>query len=101
MKRILAFFENKVEAVKKERQVKRIYRTLDIAKDNAADKIDAIELKKSELMESLPKASDLDSIVRELSEYIGEQEEQQEIIKRADKVKAYLDEDVEVVEDKK
>lgn len=98
MKRILAFFENKVESIKEDRQINRCYRSLDIARDNALDAIDAIELKKSKLMEKLPEATDFDYILQQLSEYIGEQEEQQAVVERIEKVKAYLDEDIKVEE---
>lgn len=98
MKRILAFFENKVESIKKDRQIKRCYRALDIVKDNALDKIDALELEKSKLMEKFPEITDYDYILQQLADLIGQQEEQQAIIERAEKVKAYLDEDIKVDE---
>lgn len=98
MKRILAFFENKVESIKKDRQIKRCYRSLDIARDNALDAIDAIELNKSKLMEKLPEATNYDCILQQLGDYIGQQEETQAIIERIEKIKAYLDEDIKVDE---
>ena len=49
-------------------------------------------------MEKLPEATDYDCILQQLGDYIGEQEEQQAIIERVEKVKAYLDEDIKVEE---
>ena len=98
MKRIVAAFEKKVESCKAERKMKRVMRSIDIAKDNALDAIEAIECQKSELVEGLPEITDFDSFVGRLSALMDEQEAQKAVVERLEAIKAYLDEEIKVTE---
>lgn len=98
MERIKAAFEKKVEAVKAERKMKRVMRSIDIAKDNAIDELDKLSIKKAELVETLPNVEDYDSFVQSLSSLMDAEEEQKATLARLDDIKAYLEEDIEVAE---
>lgn len=101
MKRIVAAFEKKVEAVKAERKMKRIMRCVEIAKDNSLDEIDKLAIKKGELVETLPDVEDYDDFIQELSNLMDAEDEQKAILTRLDEIMAYLDEEIEVVKEKK
>ena len=96
MKRILAIFNGKLDSLKKERKIKRIMRSIEIAADNAEDAKETIENKMEDLADSLPETEDLNSFVQKVSDLIGEKEEQELIIARLKKIKAYLEEDIKV-----
>lgn len=100
MKRIIAAFTGKVEKMKMERKLARVNRAIDSARDNAQDVIDRIEEEKAKLIERLADASEVNPIIEQLSDKIGQAEEQQEIIKRLDKVMEYINEEVDVEEEK-
>lgn len=99
MKRILAIFNGKLDSLKKERKIKRIMRSIEIATDNAEDAKEAIENQMEDLADSLPETEDLNSFVQTVSDLIGEKEEQELIIARLKKIKAYLEEDIKVKAD--
>ena len=99
MKRILAIFNDKLDSLKKERKIKRIMRSIEIAADNAEDAKETIENKMEDLVDTLPETEDMDSFVQKVSDLIGEKEEQELIIARLKKIKAYLEEDIKVKAD--
>lgn len=96
MKRIIATFNNKLDGLKKERKIKRVMRSIEIAADNAEDAKEAIENKMEDLIDTLPETENIDSFVQKVSDLIGEKEEQELIIARLNKIKAYLEEDIKV-----
>lgn len=96
MERIKAAFEKKVEAVKAERKMKRVMRSVEICKDNALDELDKLSINKAELVETLPNVEDYDSFVQSLSSLMDAEDEQNATLKRLDEIKAYLLEDIEV-----
>ena len=99
MKRIIAALTGKVEKLKMERKLNRVKRSIDAARDNAQDEIDRLEERKASLVERISSDTEANSVINQLSDLIGQQEEQQAIIERLDEVEAYLNEEVEV-EDK-
>lgn len=99
MKRIIAALTNKVEKLKLDRKVNRVNRSIETAKDNAHDAIDRLNEEAGELLSQLATCSEVNGIITKLSDKIGAIEEQEEILKRLDKVKAFIDEDVSVEED--
>ena len=96
MKRIIAALTNKVEKLKLDRKVNRVNRSIETAKDNAHDAIDRLNEEASELLSQLATCSEVNGIITKLSDKIGAIEEQEEILKRFDKVKAFIDEEVEI-----
>lgn len=96
MKRIIAALTNKVEKLKLERKVNRVDRSIETAKDNAHDAIDRLKEETSELLSQLATCSEVNGIITRLSDKIGAIEEQEEILKRLDKVKSFIDEEVEI-----
>lgn len=100
MKRIIAALTDKVEKLKLERKVNRVYRAIETAKDNAQDTIDKLNEEASDLLSSLVTSSEVNGIITRISDKLGAIEEQEEIIKRLDKVKEFIEEDVEVEEEK-
>lgn len=100
MKRIKAAFEKKVEAIKAERNMKRVMRSIEICRDNALDELDKLSIKKAELVESLPSVENHDNFLRNLSSLMDAEEEQKATLTRLDAIKAYLEEDIEVVDAK-
>ena len=99
MKRIIAALTNKVEKLKLDRKVNRVERSIETAKDNAHDAIDRLNEEASELLSQLATCSEVNGIITKLSDKIGAIEEQEEILKRLDKVKAFINEEVDVEED--
>lgn len=98
MQRIIAALQGLVEKSKKDRKVNRVKRAVEAARDNAQDEIERLEESKIKVVEELAGETEVNIIIGELSDIIGKQEEQQAIIDRLNKVQAYLNEDVEVVE---
>lgn len=96
MKRIFAIFNDKLDSFKKERKIKRIMRSIEIATDNAEDAKEAIENKMEDLADKLPESEDLNSFIQEVSDLIEAKEEQELVIARLKKIKAYLEEDIEI-----
>ena len=96
MKRIIAALTNKVEKLKLDRKVNRVNRSIETAKDNAHDAIDRLNEEAGELLSQLATRSEVNGIITKLSDKIGAIEEQEEILKRLDKVKAFIDEEVEI-----
>lgn len=99
MKRIIAALTDKVEKLKLDRKVNRIYRSIETAKDNAEDTIDKLNEEASDLLSELATSSEVNGIISKISDKLGAIEEQEEIIKRLDKVKEFIEEDVEIKED--
>lgn len=95
MKRIVAALKGKVESIKMDRKVNRVNRAIESATDNARDAIDRIEEEKVKLMEKLIDSTEVNGIINGLSVKIEEQEEQEAIIERLEKIKAYINEDIE------
>ena len=100
MKRIIAALTDKVEKLKLDRKVNRVYRSIETAKDNAEDTIDKLNEEASDLLADLATSSEVNGIIIKISDKLGAIEEQEEIIKRLDKVKEFIEEDVEVEEEK-
>ena len=96
MKRIVAAFKGKLEELKTERNIKRISRSIETAKDNALDKIEELEAKKGDLVESVAEYTDFNSFIQRLSDLIEEQETQKALIGRLDAINTYLNEDIKV-----
>lgn len=101
MKRIIAALSGKIEKMKMERKVNRVNRAIESATDNARDAIERIEEEKTSLLVALSTATDVNCIVQELGDKIGEQEEQQQTIERLEKIREYINEDVRVEEPEK
>ena len=99
MKRIIAALTDKVEQLKLDRKVNRVYRSIETAKDNAEDTIDKLNEEASDLLSGLATSSEVNGIISKISDKLGAIEEQEEIIKRLDKVKEFIEEDVEIKED--
>jgi hypothetical protein len=99
MKRIVAALKNKVESLKLDRKISRVYRSIDTAKDNAEDTIDKLKEEMCDLLGELEKTSEVNGIITKISDKIGNIEEQKEIIKRLNKVKEFIEEDVEIEKD--
>lgn len=100
MKRIIAALTNKIEKLKLDRKVNRVNRAIETAKDNARDTIDRLNEEASKLLSDLAESSEVNRIITKISDKLGIIEEQEEIIKRLDKVKEFIEEDVEVEEEK-
>ena len=100
MKRIIAALTDKVEKLKLDRKVNRVYRSIETAKDNAEDTIDKLNEEASDLLVDLATSSEVNGIITKISDKLGAIEEQKEIIKRLDKVKEFIEEDVEIEEEK-
>ena len=100
MKRIIAALTEKVEKSKLDRKVNRVYRAIETAKDNAKDDIDRLNEEASNLLSDLANCSEVNGIITKISDKLGAIEEQEEIIKRLDKVKEFIEEYVEVEEEK-
>jgi uncharacterized phage infection (PIP) family protein YhgE len=98
MRRIIAALTDKVEKLKLDRKVNRVYRSIETAKDNAQDTIDKLNEEASDLLSNLVTSTEVNGIIAKISDKLGDIEEQQEVIKRLDKVKAFIDEDVEIEE---
>lgn len=94
MKRIIAALKGKLEAVQLERKQKRFERGIDTAVDNAYDALDRIEEEKARIASTIATANDIPSVINRLSQKFDEQEEQEAIIERLKKIKAYMNEDV-------
>jgi hypothetical protein len=99
MKRIIAALKGKVENMKIERKVTRVERAIDTAIDNAQDNIDRIEEEKMRITRLMADRSEVTDLISKLSDHIGDQEEQEAIIDRLKKVKAYINEEIEVEDD--
>jgi len=100
MKRIIAALTNKIEKIKLDRKVNRVNRAIETAKDNARDNIDRLNEEASKLLSDLAESSEVNGIITKISDKLGVIEEQEEILKRLDKVKEFIEEDVEVEEEK-
>lgn len=98
MKRIIAALTNKVEKLKLDRKVNRVYRAIETAKDNAEDTIDKLNEEASNLLSELAENSEVNYIITRISDKLGAIEEQKEILNRLDKIKEFIEEDVEVEE---
>ncbi len=96
MKRIIAALTKKVEAIKVERKERRVLRAIEIAKDNAQDKIEEADSKMAQIVEGLPEREDTTSFVSDLAELLDEIELQKATIERLDHLKDYLEEEIKV-----
>lgn len=101
MKRIIAALKGKVEKSKMERKIARVTRAIESATDNAQDAIDRITEEKANVMGRLINEPEVNSVINRLSDLIDQQEEQEAIIKRLQKVKEYINEDVDVEDSEK
>lgn len=101
MKRIIAALTGKVEKLKLERKVARVNRSIETARDNAQDVIDRLDEEKANLLSQLATTSEVNGLISRIADKIGEQEEQQEIIARLDKVQSYINEEIDVDADEK
>lgn len=98
MKRIIAALSGKVEKIKMGRKINRVNRAIESATDNARDAIDRIEEEKMNAINRLANETEVNFIINKLSELIDQQEEQEAIIQRLEKLKAYVNEDIAVEE---
>lgn len=96
MKRIIAALTKKVEAIKVERKERRVLRAIEIARDNAQDKIEEADAKMAQIVEGLPEREDTTSFVSDLATLLDEIELQKATIERLDHLKDYLEEEVKV-----
>lgn len=96
MKRILAIIQERMGEQKAERKIKRFFRAIDIATDNATDAIDEYESRIADLAETLPDVTDFENFVQELSSLIDNREEQRAVVERLKEIKAYFEEEVDV-----
>lgn len=95
MKRIIAAVQEKLDETKAERKVKRVFRAIDIAHDNAKDAIDIAKDKKADILDKI-NALEAEDFVNQLSDCIAEEEDAQATIDRLEKIKAYLEEDIKI-----
>ena len=96
MKRIIAALTKKIEAIKVERKERRVLRAIEIAKDNAQDKIEEADAKMAQIVEGLPEREDTTSFINDLAALLDEIELQKVTIERLDHLKSYLEEEIEV-----
>ena len=96
MKRIIAALRGKVEKIKLDRKINRVNRAIETGIDNARDAIDRIEEEKALLMESLTEATEVQDIIIKIADKIECTEEQEAIITRLEKVREYINEEIEV-----
>ena len=96
MKRIIAALRGKVEKIKLDRKINRVNRAIETGIDNARDAIDRIEEEKALLMESLTEATEVQDIIIKIADKIECTEEQEAIITRLEKVRDYINEEIEV-----
>lgn len=99
MKRIIAALKGKVERIKLDRKINRVNRAIETGIDNARDAIDRIEEEKALLMESLTEATEVNDIIVKIADKIECTEEQEAIITRLEKVRDYINEEVELEEE--
>ena len=99
MKRIIAALRGKVEKIKLDRKINRVNRAIETGIDNARDAIDRIEEEKALLMESLTEATEVQDIIIKIADKIECTEEQEAIITRLEKVRDYINEEVELEEE--
>lgn len=99
MKRIIAALSGKVEKIKMDRKINRVNRAIESATDNARDAIDRIEEEKSNAMKRFANEPEVNCIINKISDLIDKQEEQEAVIQRLEKVRAYLNEDIKVEEE--
>jgi len=62
--------------------------------------VDRLNEEASKLLSDLAESSEVNGIITKISDKLGVIEEQEEILKRLDKVKEFIEEDVEVEEEK-
>ena len=96
MKRIIAALTKKVETIKVERKERRVLRAIEIARDNAQDKIEEADARMAQIVEDLPEREDTTSFVSDLATLLDEIELQKATIERLDHLKDYLEEEVKV-----
>ena len=99
MKRIIAALRGKVEKIKLDRKINRVNRAIETGIDNARDAIDRIEEEKALLMESLTEVTEVQDIIIKIADKIECTEEQEAIITRLEKVRDYINEEVELEEE--
>ena len=98
MKRIIAALQGKIEKIKLERKINRVNRAIESGIDNAKDAIDKIEEEKAQLMANLSESMEVNDIIIKIADKIECVEEQEAIIKRLEKVRDYINEEVELEE---
>lgn len=96
MKRIIAALTKKIEATKVGRKERRVMRAIEIARDNAQDKIEEADAKMAQIVEDLPEREDTTSFVNDLATLLDEIELQKVIIERLDHLKDYLEGEIKV-----
>ena len=96
MKRIEAAVNGSIKSDVNGRRIKRVFRSIEIAKDNALDAIEQLNNKRETLITRLKDPVDPCCFIQQLADVMGEIKDQEEIISRLDEIKAYLEEDVNV-----
>ena len=71
-------------------------RAIEIAMDNAQDRIEEAEAKMAQITEELPEREEPNCFVSELSVLLDDIEIQKAVIERLNTLKAYLNEDIKV-----
>ena len=95
MKRIEAFFSDKVDALKRSIRLRKVNSALDNAKLNFEEDKRTAELKMEELAIKLTDAESVDDILKELFDCQATIDRCNTGIKRANDIRAYFDAEVE------
>lgn len=94
MKRLTAYLKGKIEEIKVSNREKRIMSALDAAKLNFEDAIMDADLKIDSLTEKLGSTEDVNKIIQEISDLIGNKEDAQKGLERIETIKKYFNEEV-------
>lgn len=100
MKRLEAALKGVLNSAKVANKEKRIEHALNTATDNFEDQKITAEENINSCIKELADTSNIQDMITNISEYIGEKEAAEAGIKRIEKIKKYLDEEVEVEEKK-
>lgn len=94
MNRLETFLKKKIEDIKVAIRVKKVETALQAATANAEEQKINAELKLQAIMEDMAESSDLSNCIQKISTVFDEVEEAEATLKRVEKIKAYLNEDV-------
>lgn len=94
MNRLETFLKKKVEDIKVAIRIKKVETALQAATANAEEQKINAELKLQSIMEDMAESSDLSNCIQKISAVFDEVEEAEATLKRVEKIKAYLNEDV-------
>ena len=94
MNRLETFLKKKVEDIKVASRIKKVNIALQAATANAEEQKINAELKLQAIMEDMAESSDLSNCIQKISAIFDEVEEAEATLKRIEKIKTYLNEDV-------